>query len=107
MDVSQSCAQETANSPQTEQNQRCEALKTAESHGQLCSAAGQCVETSELSQSRKRVREAEEEAGRREVVEKRGCEEGGMSWWTCLMLGVSQDNSKQQVVRKVYHQKEQ
>ena len=105
MDVSQSFAQDTANPPPTDQRQHCEALKKAESRGQLCSA-GECV-GSELSQStRKRGRE-EEEIRRTEVVEKRGCEEGGMSWWTCLMLGVSQENSKQQIVRKVYHQKEQ
>ena len=34
-------------------------------------------------------------------VEKRGCEEG-MSWWTCLMLGMDQENTQPQVVKKVY-----
>ena len=53
--------------------------------------------------SRKRTRPGEEEEERE--VEKRGCEEG-MSWWTCLMLGISQDNSRQQVVKKVHNQHE-
>ena len=52
--------------------------------------------------SRKRCRSEEDE---QREVEKRGCEEG-MSWWTCLMLGVSQENSKPQVVKKVYNQPE-
>ena len=47
--------------------------------------------------NRKRARE--EEPG---AVEKRGCEEG-MSWWTCLLLGVDPvERTKQQVVRKHY-----
>ena len=58
------------------------------------------------SVSRKRTR-AEEEEGKGEgegrEVEKRGCEEG-MSWWTCLMLGVSQDNSRQQIIKKHHNQ---
>lgn len=53
--------------------------------------------------SRKRTRPGEEEEERE--VEKRGCEEG-MSWWTCLMLGISPDNSRQQVVKKVHNQHE-
>ncbi len=48
--------------------------------------------------SRKRAREGEEVV---EEVEKRGCEEG-MSWWTCLMLGLDQDNTKPQAVRKTH-----
>jgi hypothetical protein len=47
--------------------------------------------------SRKRGREGVGEG----EVEKRGCEEG-MSWWTCLMLGMNQENTKPQVVRKVH-----
>ncbi len=31
--------------------------------------------------------------------EKRGCAEG-LSWWTCLMLGVDQNMTQQQVVAK-------
>ena len=31
--------------------------------------------------------------------EKRGCAEG-MSWWTCLLLGVDQSMTKQQVITK-------
>lgn len=46
---------------------------------------------------KKRARESEEE----KEVEKRGCEEG-MSWWTCLMLGMDQENTKPQVVKKLY-----
>ena len=58
------------------------------------------------SVSRKRTRTEEEEGegeGEGREVEKRGCEEG-MSWWTCLMLGVSQDNSRQQVIKKHHNQ---
>ena len=56
------------------------------------------------SVSRKRTRAGEEEGeGEGREVEKRGCEEG-MSWWTCLMLGISQDNSRQQVVTKLHNQ---
>ena len=48
--------------------------------------------------NRKRAREEEPGA----AVEKRGCEEG-MSWWTCLLLGVDPgERSKQQVVRKLH-----
>lgn len=52
--------------------------------------------------SRKRSRTVE---GERTEVEKRGCGEG-MSWWTCLMLGISQENSRQQVVKRVNDQRE-
>ena len=53
---------------------------------------------------RKRGRENEnEEVERGDTVEKRGCEEG-MSWWTCLMLGMDQENTKPQVVRKIHTQ---
>ncbi len=56
------------------------------------------------SVSRKRTRSEEAEGeGEGSGVEKRGCEEG-MSWWTCLMLGISQDNSRQKVVRKLQNQ---
>ena len=58
------------------------------------------------SGSRKRGRESEEEVvvgGGEKVVEKRGCEEG-MSWWTCLMLGMDQENTKPRVVRKLHTQ---
>ena len=54
--------------------------------------------TSQLGVTRKRGRDGEEV---REEVEKRGCEEG-MSWWTCLMLEMDQENTKSQVVRKVH-----
>ena len=50
---------------------------------------------------RKRGREEEQLA---RVVEKRGCAEG-MSWWTCLMLGVSQEKTQPWPVRKVYTEK--
>ena len=65
---------------------------------QLAEGSSQCgcVE----SRGRKRGREAEEEESSR-VVEKRGCEEG-MSWWTCLMLGVSQERTRPQAVKKIY-----
>ena len=66
---------------------------------QLAEGSGQCGCVSE-SRGRKRGREAEEEESSK-VVEKRGCEEG-MSWWTCLMLGVSQERTQPQVVKKVY-----
>ena len=52
--------------------------------------------------SRKRTRAVEEE---RREIEKRGCEEG-MSWWTCLMLDISQDNAEPQVIKRVYDQRE-
>lgn len=58
---------------------------------------------------RKRGRESEEVVaeggggGGERVVEKRGCEEG-MSWWTCLMLGMDQKNTKLRVVRKIHTQ---
>lgn len=63
----------------------------------------------ESGTTRKRVREVEEEeegggggAGASDrVVEKRGCEEG-MSWWTCLMLGMDQEKARPQVVRKFH-----
>lgn len=58
------------------------------------------INGSNLSVSRKRNRS--EEGEREDEIEKRGCEEG-MSWWTCLMLGISQDNSRQQVVRKLHN----
>ena len=52
--------------------------------------------------ARKRVRGGEEcEGGRERVIEKRVCEEG-MSWWTCLMLGMDQENTKAQVVRRFH-----
>lgn len=58
--------------------------------------------------SRKRARESEVFAGEGEggrggerEVEKRGCEEG-MSWWTCLMLGMDQENTKPRIVRKLH-----
>ena len=66
---------------------------------QLAEGSGQCGCVSE-SRGRKRGREAEEEESSK-VVEKRGCEEG-MSWWTCLMLGISQERTQPQVVKKVY-----
>ena len=53
-----------------------------------------------VSVTRKRCRAVEDE---QTEVEKRGCEEG-MSWWTCLMLGISQENSRSQVVKKIYNQ---
>ena len=49
---------------------------------------------------RKRERQAEE--GENEAVEKKAAEEG-LSWWTCLMLGVGQERTKPQVVKKVHH----
>ena len=52
--------------------------------------------------SRKRTRDAEEES---REIEKRGCEEG-MSWWTCLLLGVSQDNTKPRVVKRAHNRRE-
>ena len=53
------------------------------------------------AKSRKRGREIEEEEESSREVEKRGCEEG-MSWWTCLMLGISQERTQPQVVKKIY-----
>lgn len=91
MEVSE--AVRAADQQRHDQRQHTQTSKNAGSH-----AAGESG-----TSSRKRGREGEEN-GHTEV-EKRGCEEG-MSWWTCLMLGVSQDNSRQQVVKKVYHQKE-
>ena len=55
-----------------------------------------------VSVSRKRCRPEEDE---QTEVEKRGCEEG-MSWWTCLMLGISQENSRSQAVKKFYSHQE-
>ena len=61
-----------------------------------CTAAGSCHTVS--GANRKRAREEEPGA----AVEKRGCEEG-MSWWTCLLLGVDPgERSQQQVVRKLH-----
>lgn len=54
-----------------------------------------------VKKSRKRGREIEEEEESSREVEKRGCEEG-MSWWTCLMLGISQERTQPQVVKKIY-----
>ena len=63
------------------------------------------VEEARSCVGRKRLREGGEELGRggggEREVEKRGCEEG-MSWWTCLMLGMDQENTKPRVVRKVH-----
>lgn len=53
-------------------------------------STGCSQQTSTAGAGRKRARE-EEEGGT--AVEKRGCEEG-MSWWTCLMLGVSQESQR-------------
>lgn len=50
----------------------------------------------EQSVSRKRARDDQLD----KVVEKRGCEEG-WSWWTCLMLGVGQENTHQRAVKKM------
>lgn len=65
---------------------------------QTTGAAGQQLAGGE---TRKRVREGEGKGEVEEVVEKRGCEEG-MSWWTCLMLGMDQENARPRVVRKVH-----
>lgn len=59
------------------------------------------TEGSNQCKSRKRGREIEEEEESSREVEKRGCEEG-MSWWTCLMLGISQERTQPQVVKKIY-----
>lgn len=50
----------------------------------------------------RRKREREVEEGESDAVEKRAAEEG-LSWWTCLLLGVGQERSKPQVVRKLHH----
>lgn len=57
------------------------------------------TEHSPLAQGGARKRGHKCEEGEGEVVEKRGCEEG-MSWWTCLMLGMDQQNTRPQIVRK-------
>ena len=61
-----------------------------------------CGEPAPVFASRKRGRFDEEEETE---VEKRGCEEG-MSWWTCLMLGMNQEHSRPQVVKKIYNQQD-
>ena len=74
-----------------------------------CQACASCSSDScsvhNRGSGRKRPREEfeDQEQGQRQgrVVEKRGCEEG-MSWWTCLMLGISQERARPQVVRKVH-----
>lgn len=63
-----------------------------------CPQTVPAAEHLQLVVSRKRGREGE---GTKEEVEKRGCEEG-MSWWTCLMLGMDQENTRPQVVRKLH-----
>jgi len=58
-----------------------------------------------IAGGRKRSRQMELEAPQqrsgapRSSDEKRGCAEG-MSWWTCLLLGVDQSMTRQQVISK-------
>ena len=83
----------------------CQYLDRSEPQQLHCDSQLNGSSSSSGSVSRKRTRPGEEEEEEGSEVEKRGCEEG-MSWWTCLMLGISQDNSRQQVVKKVYNQHE-
>lgn len=58
------------------------------------------VESQQKEQSkltRKRTREETDT-----LIEKRGCDEG-LSWWTCLLLDVSQENTNPRPVRKFYN----
>ena len=71
----------------------------------------ECGPTENTNKIQTQVKEIEKRQGGRKrsreegeftrVVEKRGCAEG-MSWWTCLMLGVSQEKTQPRVVKKVY-----
>ena len=75
--------------------------------GQGVSLENRSQEPGSSAGSRKRGRESEgfllEEGARggEREVEKRGCEEG-MSWLTCLMLGMDQENTKPRIVRKLH-----
>ena len=67
----------------------------------------ECGPTEKTNKIQTQVKEIEKRQGGRKrnreegeftrVVEKRGCAEG-MSWWTCLMLGVSQEKTQPRVV---------
>ena len=68
--------------------------------------SGDYKKPSGSGEKRKRPRESGDSESERAAgsastaaTEKRGCAEG-MSWWTCLLLGVDQSMTKQQVVTK-------
>lgn len=98
MEVNSSTGPATIKHEQVSHGEQVHALTSTETRLYPNGVKGEFPET--VSVSRKRCRSVED---KQTEVEKRGCEEG-MSWWTCLLLGISQDNSRSQVVKKIYNQ---
>ena len=98
MEVNPSAEPATIKHEQVSHGEHVQALTSTETRLHPNGVKGEFPVT--VSVSRKRCRPVEDEQTK---VEKRGCEEG-MSWWTCLMLGISQENSRSQVVKKSYNQ---